>query len=420
MIQFEPSEIEILYCDGSWAAIHDENRCDGPLAVEVHEQNLAENVSFYVDDVTAESALADRVKAFRKAGVAVVQSCGHLPFGAETAFTQTCRYAANHVRITFDLRWRRGDTIKRHLGVGSLFLPGRWRRYRCVPPCLHLAEGVLPSWHDVPEEPVGSGMLGHWHRPPLALVFEREDGARLEVGTGDDVWRWEQNLEFGPEKGNYKVMAEPDGLRILREPLMTCEEVTPRARDYRLTTYLAWTAPDEETHTRESRCQTGKITFHSDGQAALPGDAVEVPALLLDFAAMPTPASCQRVPAPAGYALDGTPAAACWRCNAVQKAARRIVRQIAALPDPGILCVKGLVPGPCWNSSHVGQPDSRPAPHWDMSAILDFAEWTRQQLGPEWDIVVDPGTWGEHPAMLGIMRENGFRTDIDEEHRDDE
>lgn len=104
----------------------------------------------------------------------------------------------------------------------------------------------------------------------------------------------------------------------------------------------------------------------------------------------------------------------------MQKAARRIIRRIAALGPEGDLRIRGLIPGPCWDATHLDKAGPGPRLHWDMSAILDFAEWTRQQLGPDWRIAADPEIWGEHPAMAGLFRENGFRNDEDDGMADDD
>ena len=413
MIEFDTTDIDILYCDGSWVATHDESRCDGPAVIELHGQPIATDHSFYVDDLQAEAAIMERFRAFRKAGAAVVQSGGHFPFGAESAFSQTCRYAANHVRVTADLRWKRGDRLKRHLGVGGLFLPGDWRRYFCVPPGLHLAEGVSPAWHPVPPGDPRPQMVGHWHRPPLSLTFERVDGVRVEIGTGDDLWRWERNLGFGPESGSYKIVSEPEGVRLIREPLMTCEEVVPKPRDYRFTSYLAWWSPQDEAVPDISVASPVSLT--QQGEALLPDMASgSVPSLTLDLGAMPIPDTCLRVDSPADQVSGKPGGAPCWHCKPVQKNARRIIRRIASLGSVGALRISGLTPGPCWDPRHLGRPHERELLHWDMCAILDFAEWTRQQLGPDWAIAVESAGWSESAAMRGLMRENGFRTDLDD------
>jgi len=239
-----PTLRDIRPAQGDWLARHDASRADGPFELcDGQGEPWLRDVTFYVDDLGADLALSERFRVACKGGVATVETTGRYPFGAGISVKQALRYAVNHVRVVTDVQLPPGSIVRRHLGLGGFTLPGRWRRFYCLPPAQHLAEGRQGAWQDIPAEAPASGMIGHWHRPPLRLVFERDDGVRVEVGTGGDVWRWEQNFGFGPEAGNYKLRLEPGGLRFEREPLMTCAEVAPVARIYRLTWYLAWEGP---------------------------------------------------------------------------------------------------------------------------------------------------------------------------------
>ena len=409
--------VDIVHPDGTWSAHHDAARADGPLAIRSAGEPLVRDVGWYVDELPAETMLLDRFQAFRKGGCAMVQTRGHYPFGAEVGMTQRCRYAANHVRVTNDLRWRSGARIERHVGVGGLFLPGEWRRYYCVPPCLHLSEGKPCTWVEIPSSVSGSGMIGHWHRPPLALVFERADGSRVEVSTGDDVWRWEENFGFGPEAGSYKIMSVEGGLRVVREPLMTCTEVDPRPRDYRFTWTLSW----KTMLSSPAEAFPPPVPIILDQRRRLrplpAGDGP--PSLVLDLNSLPWPEAACRQATPADAIRGKRLATPCWHSRATQKLARHIIRRLSTLEPAGWLTVRGVEPGPCWDASHVDRPGD-PLPHWDAGALLDFAVWTRQQLGPEWHIraeVAEP--WKPLPSLEALFANNGFRVDSHTETDDD-
>ncbi|MBN2451185.1 MAG: hypothetical protein JXR77_12395 [Lentisphaeria bacterium] len=406
-------EFRVVHPEGEWEACHAAARVDGPRRIEVLGGEVVRDVSIYVDDVAGELLLPDRVRSLRKGGCAVVQTRGHYPFGSEVGVSQSFRYAANHVQVTTDLHWPSRAPVVRHLGVGGFFLPGRWLRFYCVPPCLHLAEGSLPRWHPIPSQAAGSGMAGHWHRPPCALVFEREDGVRLEVGTGCDGWRWERNMGFGPEAGSYKVLQQEDGIRVVREPLMTCAEVVPAARDYRFTWYLAWSSgpPALGEDFPDPVVPAGGERGEPPRSAAF--EAREPLSLLLDFGQLEWAPSACRVPSAEAYGRGCRLPAPCWHSRGVQKQARRIIRRLAALPAPGWLTVRGFAPGVCWDPAHCDRTGG-PLPHWDLDALLDFAVWTRQQLGPEWRIRAEAPGWESLPSVSGLFAVNGFRADRDE------
>ena len=386
-----------------WEAHHEEERFGGPEEIAVAGVPIVQGCGFYLDDMDQDTVAVSRTRAFRKSGAGVVFHEGVLPFGRPIHVAQTCRYAANHVRVTFDINWPRGATVQRHFGVGGLFLPGMWRRYYLVPPCTHLAEGVAPAWHEIPAEPPGSGMLGHWHRPPLALVFESDDGFRLEVGTGNDIWRWEYCMGFGPEAGSYKIMHEDGGLRIIREPLMSCEEVAPEKRQYRLNWYLAWQDPAQEL----PRLPAGPLV---EVAAAAPAE-IQANAggiFRLDPSQMRLAASCCNQPTSEAYVRDDVAGAPCWQSNGTQKAARRIIRQLKGLGQPGTLVVGPLGPAACWVPSHIDRKHPRGLAHWDLCGLLDFAVWTRQQLGPDWTIIPDSPATATMPSLAGLFGNTGF------------
>ena len=396
-----------------WEAHHDEGRFGGPVEIVVDGEPLVHVGSFHIDDMDQDTVAVTRTRAFRKGGAGVVHHEGTLPFGEPIQVMQTCRYAANHVRITFDLNWPRTAVVHRHLGVGTLVLPGRWTRYYLVPACAHLAEEAKPAWHSIPAEAPGSGMVGHWHRPPLAIVFEREDGMRLEVGTGNDVWRWEHCFGFGPEAGSYKIMQQPEGLHVIREPLMTCEEVIPEKRQYRLTWHLAWQRP-------------GDVSVVPTAPALALGSAspAEVRAnqggcFRLDPAQLGLDGACCRQETPDAYVRNDPPGAPCWTSNGTQKAARRLIRSLANLDEPGTLIVGPFTPGPCWVPSHCDRKKPSGLAHWDLPGLLDFAVWTRQQLGPAWTIVPDSSFASLLPSVAGLFGETGFAKGEDEGEDED-
>lgn len=386
MIERAENLVSIQHPEYGWEAVHATDRFGGPLRLTAGAGVLLEGTRTYVDDLDDSSILVTSTRAFRKGGAAVVVSSGYLPFGGEATFRQTCRYAANHVRVTLDIGWPRGGLVRRHLGVGGHWLPGPWRRVFCVPPASHLADGAEPAWHSIPAAPTDAHMVAHWHRPPLALVFERADGTRLELGTGSDLWRWEQSLGYGPECGSYKVIACAEGVRVVREPLMCCREFSPTPRPYRLSWYAAWSLPGDAGRTVVGAKAT-QVGFAA-GQPSLPS---------LRTASSAAQVRGERSPC------------ACWLASATSRAARRTIRSLSAQGSGGELAASGLTPGICWDAAHLGRRVPDGLVHWDINALLDFSVWARQQLGPAWRVVPRAdGSWAELPSVCGLFAQNGF------------
>ncbi len=371
MRENEKNDLTITPSSKEWQASHSAHPFGGPSEIDVAGTPLLRDCHFYLDDLGSRQVLLQERREYQQKGMKTIKETGFFPFGTQPGFEQLSRYGPNYVRITFDLLWPSGSPIERHLGIGSFFLPGQWKSYFCIPPAQHLREGATPGTTTItqPEEAESPRMIGHWHRPPLALVFHRDDGTRLELGAGGDVWRWQQSLHAGPERGSYKIMAESAGLRIIREPLMTCQPYTPPARRYRFQWYLAW-----------DRGVTSKVC----GRKSEPAEHE----IFLDPDSLPT----------TGFRLSGQEAlepptrtsTPCWLSPAASRVLKRRIRQLAGLSEQSSLSLRQFEPGVCCDASHLQRGKQELLPHWDMDAILDIANWTRCQLGNNWRISSAP------------------------------
>ena len=399
---------EIAPADGLWKARHDATRVDGPAEITCAGDCLVREVSFQVDDFAADLMLRDRFRDFHKGGAAVVEASGHYPFGAEMGIAQTFRYGARHLRVVSDLTLRKGSTVRRQIDLGSLFLPGPWRRLYCIPPSQDLLEGKTAGWLELPAAFPPEGVVAQWPRPPLALVFERPNGTRLEVGTGADLWRWERHFGLGSATAGYTILAEADGLRLRREPLRTDAEVQPQPREYRLSWYLAWQAADYQAPA-PSDLEPAVVRFTAQGEALVQeaAGAAACPALLIDLAHWPCLASRRRAASPTALRRGERAPCPCWESAGVQKALHRMIRQVAALGPRGVLTWRGLVPGLFWDPAHC-ERQGEPLPHWDLDALLGLGTWGRQQLGPDWQVHVDVPGWEMLPSLTGLFAPTGL------------
>lgn len=443
MIQTTAEQIRVTHDDGLGELVFAADRAGGPQEIRLAADVLVREVRSYLDDFIEKQAVVDDLKGSRKGGTAVVQAHAFYPFGCKVAFTQTVTCAANRAMFTYDLKWPQQGVVRRQFGLGSLFVPGAWARFWCVPPAQQLAErGETVTCQPIPEQAAAAApvLLGQWQRPPLALVLERADGLRLEIGTGSDLWRWEFGLGLGPDTGSYQLFAERDGLRFVREPLRCSAEFTPAARKFRFTWYAAWWKPGLVSASAAGDGAT-LLTFRPDGDLDVPRPPPPaaraskaktksrkkpvVPAKLpppcwaLDFATLPVPDTCRRFSSTEKLGSGQRAAEFCWEADAVQKRARRVIRQIAAAAEPGTLVIRGVRPGLCWDASHLGKVNPAGLAHWDINAIFDYSEWVCQQL-TGWQVLFEPGAdaafpgaaaglWPP-PSVAGLFQPNGFST----------
>jgi len=261
-------------------------------------------------------------------------------------------------------------------------------------------------------------MVAHWHRPPPAVMLVRDDGVTVEIGTGSDLWRWQQAFGAGPENGNWKLLLSRAGVRFVREPLMTCAEFAPAPRPYRLTWYAAWWTGRRPV--APAALPGGAIPVSLDAttntEAAVPEQADSGKLFVLDLRSVPAPPWSSRTRTLSDQIRDNREDTLCWTCRPVQKPFRRAIRRLAAQVTPRRLVFRGIGPGVCWDPRHAGrgrQPEG--LLHWDMPALLDLAVWTRQQLGPEWVLQAEvDGAWARFPALVGLFARNGFETSVEE------
>lgn len=406
----EDNEIHLMPAAESWIAQHVRDRPEGVASISLDGQELLRDSVFYIDELNRDNGIVSNFTVRKKAGCAFIESSGFFPFGGEPAYRQKWKYGQNHVQVTFDLQWPKEMALKRRFGLGSCFLPGCWKRFYAVPPAYHWNEGAAPGWTELPapeNEPV---MIGHWHRPPLALVFENTDGKHLEVGTGTDLWRWERALEAAPESGSYKIFLRRDGIELVREPLMTCLPFKPVARNYRFKWYLAWSPSAERgwnKNTDFTIIPGSEESFTAMEKSARLDEGLSY---LLDFSRTDWSPSCRCHCRQPDYIRGNPDNHCCWSSQAVKNTARKVVRRIKHRLPPGTLVIKGVAPALCWHPSHQDRDKRDGLPHWAINDLLDFSLWTRRHLGDAWEIYStrDAGFLSELPSLRGLFQPTGF------------
>ena len=229
--------IEIEETNGLWKATHAKGRCGGPRTIACGDTDILADFCCSIDSVPDYLLHSKNAHVYHKAGQSVFESKGDYPTGQ--SLRQISRYAANAMRVTWDLSWPKATAPKDAVQIGNGTLKGRWTRM------FLLQQDGSGQWQEL--EP---GREIAWQgNPPLAMVFEREDGVRLEYAYGFDLWRWEAGLGLA-NSTPLRVIPSEEGLQILRQvsdaslpPSDKEEAPAPQARDYRFMATLAWSTP---------------------------------------------------------------------------------------------------------------------------------------------------------------------------------
>ncbi len=396
---------DLRHPTADWLSQHNSRYPVGPTALQVGEQVLLRNYNCRHDEIDGAALLTQRMKLFRKGGAAVFSGEGTFPGKNGNSLRQTIRYAANHARITSDWHWCRGVQIKDACELGSFLLPGTWRRLFVFPAPADLEKGQLPGWQELPAK----GEL-EFSPLPLLVVCENDSGLQLEFGLGDDLWRWMNGLV--PQAKQVLGLSNTSEGLLCQRKIAVYEQgelLQPEARGYRLTSYLAWSAPALAVPEASQRVYR-PLSFTAEGglnrQELL--DCGDFPAISLDFRDLPLPHQAKRTG-------DGEN---CWESKITQKYVRRIIRQLADYATCGSLRISaGMSPGLCLDGVHCSRKN--PTAHWDLLAILDVTAWMRQRLGEQWEVeIIQPEPWQNLVSLSCLGASNGFR--LPDDHSDDE
>ncbi len=436
--------MQIIHPLAHWQLTYDDELAALPQGLALYGMPLCGALHNAIDGVTEAHARAEQTHHYRKGGCALYEAVAVFPNGARLQLTT--RTAGNCQRQTNDLLWPQKTRLRESFELGSARLDGDWKR------CFAVMQGddlqKAPAWRELPQE---KGASLTFDALPAALVLENADGLRLEIGLGDDLWRWQKALNGAYLSANqqFTITRLADGL-ALRRFLAQCDAAAeeaaaaertrlaqlaaekrradeaarrradgeeeadaeeapvavpespasqPEGRPYRFESYLAWSAP---ALAADAAAWAAAVPVPLNKHGALDRAALEAlgdePALALDLTQLPL--------AKENCRPDGLP---CWKSRRVQTLYRHIIRQLAAYAPKGVLRLDGgFAPGWCVCGQHVKRSGS--VAHWDHDALVQAAVWTRQILGDEWVIVApQSGVAAEMPSLQALFAKTGFR-----------
>ncbi|HCE42388.1 MAG TPA: hypothetical protein DET40_02425 [Lentisphaeria bacterium] len=276
-----------------------------------------------------------------------------LPFGSEPTITRTCEISGNHAVITTDCDMRHKMEVA-SFEVDNLVVKGEWTRIGVVK-----ISNPIPSigdieWHDVGQ---GGDFRLELDHMPLLILFERSDKFMVEVGNGDDLWRW-LNTSVFPGSSQSVVIEKTDGGIGLRRIVAKWDECTIMgSRQYRFNWYFSWEAPGKEYFKRRDDA-SGK----SDDGEYFRFPEGDVPMQL---------AACH-----GSRNLN----VSCLHSPAVSGIFRSIIRSALGNSEPRNIVIENLTVPLCENAAHLERPQKQVLLHWNMLRIFDHWLWANKQL----------------------------------------
>jgi hypothetical protein len=330
----------------TWSAHHHPDRPSGPAELRIGETAIVRDVRCQIGKFCDELAVLSGHRQFRKSNAQVVLAEGYLPFGAEVRIRHTHRYFDGILRVTSDIHFPRDAHANPGFEVGSMTLPGTWTHWR---------------------EPGGNWQTlsaYSWSPIPPCLLLRRADGPILEIGLGNDIWRWHAGLLGANNRSQLAISATDDGLQLRRIVSESADLPMPaQPRTFRYSWYLAW--------------------LPAPAPVAEFADAHRIDLAALGFA----DSLCRS---------DGLP------CLAAGPVTTALKRQLRKTHDESPIVFANLGPGLCECARHVKRKGR--SLHSDSSALIEFAAWTRKLVGPNRPILLDCPEARERPLLAKLFR----------------
>mgnify|MGYP000152630126 CR=1 FL=1 len=259
-----------------------------------------------------------------------------IPFGNEPVVKRRLEFF-NHVgRMTMDIAG--GSGCVEQLELDPLTLSGPWKRLMIARlPEDDALELPLAEWQSPGTD---STLFYDSDRPFLRLQAERTDGKRVEIGCGDDLWRWllPRNTNGA---GRYTIEGNDQQLTVRRTVLKFDPELGPiEKRSWRFNWYFAWL----------------------DGDGAGPAG----PVARLFPKAGTLPASAELSCRPGEYCLTAA-------------ATRKYFRSAIRRRDGAALAIPARLDG-CLNAAHLERPQKGRLLHWNLGECFDLYLWGNRQL----------------------------------------
>ena len=285
-----------------------------------------------------------------------------IPFGAEPNLKREIAFCANHATISSYIELKGNLKVDR-LNIDPLFLPGEWQRIGIIniPACGEVIP--QPIWHDLD----GSEQVVYDNKKPfLVCLLENSAGEIIEIGTGNDLWRWQAADSMAGASASFTVRVAADGVSIDRNVFVFDEATAMENRPWRFKWYLAWgKSGGKVEYPKITRPFAVNCKFSTEPDKPSVFDLTT--AKIADVAAV----------------IDDdnqVVGAYCLEAAMIMKQLRKFIRSATEHCDDDCLVFTGIEPHICASSSHLDRHKKVSLVHWDIMSLLEFYDWSLRQL----------------------------------------
>lgn len=286
-----------------------------------------------------------------------------IPFGSEPQIVRQFEFAGNHAKITtdFDLK---APMEAASFEIDNFLAKGSWAKVGILRIDKPLSENSDIEWLPVSKDSSWKHVV---EDIPLIVLFEADDGTRLEIGTGDDIWRWRQTEAFPETTASIVFEKVNGGISVRRIFAKWAENGTVAPRKYRFTWYFAWEIPGRKYFISNGD-EFSEFSFSGKNKISPAGNK------LFKFPDTEIP---ELFSARFADSLTGAP---CFHSSPVSGLFRDWVRAAAAIKDGRPLVLGNLKVSLCESASHLERPQKQKLLHGNMIRIFDFYLWANKQL----------------------------------------
>jgi len=301
-----------------------------------------------------------------------VETRSVIPFGSEPAVLRKFEYFSKIIKVTTDVRVK-APVEGNIFSLDELRFSGNWKRFAVI-----RASGQIRIDDSIKWENMSSSDSVVYESENLfgVILLEAENGVRVEIGTGFDVWRWNIAEKHDDIEGKLQI-AVKDGDFIIKRHVM-CSEIDfiiPK-RDWRFNWYMAWDSVEEYISDDASESSSISLDQFDWSDAG----SVKEDSVIVD--------------------------APCFHSKAARNRLKKWIRSQLNISQGREVLLTGVAPHICSNSAHLERAKFDKLLHWDLPDIIDLWFWANRQLRKKdscFSIIPDKrGIFSELPSFKGM------------------
>jgi hypothetical protein len=286
-----------------------------------------------------------------------------IPLGAEPLLRRDVAFFANHATVSSYLELR-GNLKIDQMNIDPLFMPGKWQRIGIIniPACGKAI--AAPQWYELDGS---EQVIYNSQKPFLVCLLENSDGQIIEIGTGNDLWRWQSANRVDGAEAEFTVSVANDGVTIDRKVFSFSEAVEMENRPWRFKWYFAWGNRKDEAVEFPDNARL----FANNAKFSAEPDKPSI----FDFTAINVPDATAVI-----NENNETVSEFCFEAGMFIKQLRKFIRSATQHCSDETITFIGLEPHTCASSSHLERSRKENLIHWDIMSLFDFYDWANRQL----------------------------------------